>query len=38
MTHTFKITKSDIYEVFFQGKNGSGGADITLNGTVSIER
>ncbi len=37
LVHTFTITKSGEYEIFFQGRNGSGGNDIILNGTISIE-
>lgn len=37
IAHTFTIAKAGQYEVFFQGKNGSGGSDIILNGTISIE-
>lgn len=35
--HSFTVSESGSYRVFFEGKNGSGGSDICLNGTITIE-
>ena len=35
--HTFTIEEAGSYRVFFEGKNGRGGSDICLNGTITVE-
>jgi len=34
--YTFTITKTDTYTIFFEGRNGDNGSDITLNGSIVI--